>query len=355
MQTCRARYGFRGPCVVGTSFHKKASQVFAELTSRGQVGSGKARSLCVCCRKYACNCITRRRRTGTVHSWVYYDAHGLSIKDMRVINRLDHIRMPPAYTDVRLNADEQARLQGTGRDKNGKWQYRYSRAHSAHVRNKKFVRMRRFIAQLPSIRSKYKKLMHSDVKVSTQRAALALALIDNCSLRPGSPDYVRQNKTYGGSTLRQRHLRQSGPTKHVVVFSGKRGKETTCVVHKNTHPVAYAALGRLLRPVRSLSTPEAVNQLLPTGFTAKDFRTYGANVAFVRAACRDPDAPVSTYVEASAQKLNNTPAVCKKNYVDPALYAWGAVKPLSFPTTTPGRPATCTQAEALLRRILNDI
>ncbi len=338
----RNKYGYIGRCVKGTEFHNAATCIL-------QRGKGSQKKPCLCCNKVLCTCITRKQ-THIKGPWIYMDSKGVPIKEGDIIKRLNKIGMPPAYVNVRLNSNPNAARQGVGQDKKGKWQYRYSSDHVVRTRNKKFARMRQFMLHIPAIRRMYRSMIADTSNKDKQRTGLALYLIDECSLRPGSPDYMRKNNTHGASTLLRKHLHKADHnTYRAVIFPGKRGKRTTCVVSKKM----YEYLDGLLRNQKSLTTPELVNQSLPKDFVAKDFRTYGANVAFIREACAKPNAHVSAYLKASAKQLNNTPAICRRSYIDPGLFNWAKNKPLLFPSAK--MPRKCTEAESLLRIVLNDI
>ena len=342
IQYCRREKGYKGLCKKNTRFHDDVMVVYHRLLQKQQTG-GKSNKKCLCCRKSICSCFTRK----CVNTkYVYYDVHRHRITDPVIIKRLNAVRMPAKYTDVRFNSKPTDALQGVGMDSRGRWQYRYAKWHTKKAADEKFNRLIRFARELPKIRAKYR-LMLTDKNVRTRRTGLALSLLDKCCLRPGSPDYLRENNTHGASTIRSRHVKQKGPSTRVVTFRGKRNKVTSCSVNKRAHPLEYAALGNLMRPGKSLSRPEAMNDALPNDFVVKDFRTYGANVEFIRAACSYPNSHSSTFIKAVAKKLNNTPLVCKYSYIAPVLLQWAKKRPLKHVNKQ-----TCVDAEILFKIIL---
>lgn len=255
--------------------------------------------------------------------WAYRrGADDSPVRSRGVVARLRRVRVPPAYTDVCYSADPAAALQATGTDERGRRQYVYSRAHREAAAASKFARMARFGRALPDIRRAVRRMLAAD-EPRLRRRGLALALVDRCRLRPGAPEYVRANGTHGAATLRRRHVRVTGGGQGLrIAFRGKRRIRNECVIPRDAGLVAAAR--SLLRADEGLASPRDLNAALPDGMFVKDIRTWGANVEFLKAALARPGAATRELVADTARKLHNTPRVCRRSYVLPALLAWAS-------------------------------
>lgn len=249
------------------------------------------------------DCITRRGST-------YVDPRGRRITNAATIQRLDKIGMPPAYKNVCLSPDPDATLQGTGLDAAGRTQYRYSQKYQEQQHARKYQRLATFGRRLGSVRGTVKRLLKSP-SVEDQKAGIVLRLLDSCSFRPGSLHYLKQNGTYGASTLEHRHFRVDRRGNVEIKFKGKAGVMNRCQLRDQ---VLATLLPTTLKGARRV-----------TGVRLKDFRTFGANTHFLRTYRRlrgSPDTPpqrLKRIVKHVSSKLSNTPAICKKSYIHPSL------------------------------------
>ena len=269
--------------------------------------------------------------------WAYFDEDGKRVTDRDTIERLNALALPPAYEDAWFCKDENGHLQATGKDSRGRKQYRYHPAFRARRDKKKYSGTLEFGAALPKLR---KKVAADLRKRSLSRDAVLAAivrLLDVGFLRVGNEQYARDNKSFGATTLRSRHLQRKGQ-KLMMRFKGKHG-----IVHEV--PITDSNLKRIVSkcdelPGRNLFqyvteegdacavTSADVNDYIreATGgeFTAKNFRTWGASViAFdhmLTAAEHDKDRiSLKTVLEPVAEALGNTPAISRKSYVHPKL------------------------------------
>jgi DNA topoisomerase-1 len=269
--------------------------------------------------------------------WAYFDENGERVTDRDTIDRLNAIALPPAYENAWFCKDENGHLQATGVDARGRKQYRYHAGFRARRDKKKYSGTLEFGAALPKLRRK----VEADLKKRglCREAVLAavVRLLDTQYLRIGNEQYARDNKSFGATTIRSRHVRRNG-SKLLMRFAGKHG-----IVHEV--PITGSNLRRIVGKCHELPgqhlfqyvtdegeacavTSADVNDYIreATGgdFTAKNFRTWGASViAFEQMliAQEQEKARISlkTVLEPVAEALGNTPAISRKSYVHPKL------------------------------------
>jgi DNA topoisomerase-1 len=269
--------------------------------------------------------------------WAYFAPDGSRITDREEIERLNAIGLPPAYVDAWFCPDPNGHIQATGRDARGRKQYRYHEQFRARQDKNKYTGTLEFGASLPKLRRK----VAADLKKRKLGRETVLAaivrLLDTQYLRIGNEQYAKENKSYGATTLRSRHLKREG-NRLLMRFKGKHG-----IVHEV--PIADGNLKRIVGRCHDLPgqnlfqyidesgeacaiTSADVNEYIrdATGgdFTAKNFRTWGASViAFEKMleAQEEDKAKISlkTVLEPVAEALGNTPAISRKSYVHPKL------------------------------------
>lgn len=269
--------------------------------------------------------------------WAYFDENGERVTDRETIDRLNAIALPPAYESAWFCKDENGHLQATGVDARGRKQYRYHAGFRARRDKKKYTGTLEFGAALPKLRKK----VAADLKkrALTRDAVLAavVRLLDTQYLRVGNEQYARDNKSFGATTLRSRHVRRRG-SKLLMRFAGKHG-----IVHEV--PITDSNLKRIVGKcqdlpgqhlfqyitedgeacaVNSADVNEYIREATGGDFTAKNFRTWGASViAFdqMLTAQEQEKARISlkTVLEPVAEALGNTPAISRKSYVHPKL------------------------------------
>ncbi|HET7817156.1 MAG TPA: DNA topoisomerase IB [Sphingomicrobium sp.] len=274
-----------------------------------------------------------RKRMGRY--WAYFDEHGERITDRETIDRLNAIGLPPAYTNAWFCADPDGHLQATGIDARGRKQYRYHPDFRANADASKFAGLVDFGKALPKIRRTVQK--HLNQRKLSREAVLAavVRLLDTEYLRVGNEEYAKDNKSFGATTLLQRHVSESG-RKLKMRFAGKHG-----IVREVT--ITDRRLGRVVRRCQELPgqslfqyvngdgepqqiTSADVNDYIRAAsggdFTAKHFRTWGASVIAFEQLLEAGDkrkVSVGTMIEPVAEALGNTVAISRKSYVHPAL------------------------------------
>src|SRR5437588_958096 len=279
-----------------------------------------------------------RKRVGT--GWAYYAPGGERIIARDARARINRLAIPPAWTDVWICPDPNGHIQATGSDARGRKQYRYHPDYRAARDQSKFRRMLEFSEVLPRLRERLERDLRSLDLGRRQVLAPVVSLLDKTLIRVGNAEYVRENRSYGLTTLRRRHLQIDSAVLRFS-FRGKSGVEHTIAV-------ADPRLARIIQRCRELPGQELfqyvdrakkrhlissddVNEYLRSisgrDVSAKDFRTWGgtmlAAVELRRlgppASQREADRNIIGAIDAVAERLGNTRAVCRKYYVHPAL------------------------------------
>lgn len=282
----------------------------------------------------------RRRRRG--QHFVYLLPSGRPLRDEAVLQRIRQLAVPPAYQDVWICTRADGHIQATGRDARGRKQYRYHADWQAHRGQTKFDRLLAFGLVLPRLRQRVQRRLGSAAEPTRERVLATLVrLLDTTWLRIGNDEYARSNGSYGLSTLRNQHVDVRGAELRLS-FVGKSGVR---------HEVRLTdkRVARVVRRCQDLPGQELfqyvdddgaicrlgsadVNSWLAEASgelhaTAKDFRTWHASVqalALTLAACAAEPVPSPSMVVAEvARRLGNTPAVCRKAYIHPAVLALG--------------------------------
>jgi len=279
--------------------------------------------------------ITRRV---TSLGFKYYAPGGRPVRDRALVERINSLAIPPAYTDVWICPDPRGHIQATGRDARGRKQYRYHPAWD-HVRNAaKYERMLAFGKALPKIRKRVAALMKNGAPRERVLAAIVM-LLEHTLIRVGNEEYARANKSYGLTTLQNRHCKVTG-NRILFGFRGKGGiHHNITVIHDALAKIVkqcQALPGRALfqyqdeaGKVHAVSSAEVnhfLREISGDDFTAKDFRTWAGSVYALSelrklngATGREAKKGTVAIIKAVAERLGNTPAVCRKSYIHPAL------------------------------------
>lgn len=275
-------------------------------------------------------------RAGRKGRFRYLDSRGQEIRDAAVLERIEKLAIPPAWKDVWIAARPRAKLQATGYDAAGRKQYLYHPAFRAEQDRAKFERLVRFGGQLPKLRSAMAEHLDRDELDRDRVCAIALRLIDLGWFRVGSDRHTRASGTFGITTLRKRHVRVRGNRVRLEFAAKGKSQVRTSLVDDELAAAIRALLavpgrGRLFRYERNGNglcdlTSRTLNDYVKTHlgdeFSAKDFRTWGGTLlAAIAFAERPPDgkAAVAAVMRSVADRLGNTPAVCRQSYVAPAV------------------------------------
>jgi DNA topoisomerase-1 len=280
----------------------------------------------------------RRRRRG--RSFEYVDPRGHVVHERWTLRRIAALVIPPAWTKVWISSKQNAHLQATGRDAKRRKQYRYH-VRWREVRDEtKFDRMLTFGQQLPKIRARVERDVRSPRLTRAKLLATVVRLLDLTLIRVGNEEYARANDSYGLTTLRERHVRVRGDHVHFH-FRGKSGKVheidlenarlakivRRCQEIPGHELFHYLDDGGSCRLIESADVNDYLRTVTAHDFTAKDFRTWAGTVLAAAAlAGHTPSCStqahrqVSAMLRAVAARLGNTPAVCRKSYIHPAIF-----------------------------------
>lgn len=279
----------------------------------------------------------RRRRRGT--GFVYVAPDGGIVKDEETLARIRRLAIPPAYRDVWICVRANGHLQATGYDARGRKQYRYHPRWRTVRDEDKFRRMLQFGKVLPKLHRRIAADLRLKGMPRERVLATVVRLLETTLIRIGNEEYARANRSYGLTTLRNRHVAVDGDT-IAFEFRGKHGIRHHIAV---ADPRAARVVRRCLelpeqdlfeyvdaQGVRRDITSSDVNAYLKdiTGevYTAKDFRTWYATMSALAElngcdfrTAREAKAHVKAMLEAVSGRLGNTPAMCRKCYVHPAV------------------------------------
>lgn len=311
-----------------------------------------------------------RRRSGK--GWSYADADGLRIADTEMRKRLNALVIPPAWADVWICPDPDGHIQVTARDARGRKQYHYHPLYRAARDQTKFRHMFEFSEILPVLRERVERDLRAGEQTRRQMLASVVWLLDKTLIRVGNDEYARKNKSYGLTTMLKKHAKVIGSLLRFS-FRGKSGVEhivsvddprlarivQRCEDLHGQEIFQYVDESGQHKPILADDVNDYLREISGRDITAKDFRTWGGTlVAAVELRAMGPaasrskaDSNILRALDAVAERLGNTRAVCRKYYVHPALlsaYHLGLTAPHS---EVPGsHKALHEMSHAALRR-----
>jgi len=274
-----------------------------------------------------------RKRAG--HGWAYFLPGGERITDREEIDRLNRIALPPAYSDAWYCPYPNGHIQATGVDARGRKQYRYHPDFRAQQEADKYERCADFGRALPRLRARVNKDLAGRRLARDTVVAAVVRLLDLGHIRVGNEAYAKRNKSFGATTLRNRHVRVKGPRLRLE-YVGKSGKKQRLTIEDRRlarivrrtqdlpgqHLFEYLDEEGTPHPVTSEDVNDYIREATGTDFTAKHFRTWGASLlAFehILDVSKDGKISLKPMLEAVAAALGNTPAISRKSYIHPAL------------------------------------
>jgi DNA topoisomerase I len=308
----------------------------------------------------------------------YCAPDGSEVDDPEVLRRIRSLAVPPAWTDVWICADANGHLQTTGRDARGRKQYRYHPAFRQRRETAKYERMSAFGRVLPKIR---RRVDHDLARRGLPRekvVAAVVQLLDRTYIRVGNEEYAKANRSYGLTTLRNRHVRVDG-TEIRFRFRGKSGRmhevglrdrRLAAVVRRcrdlpGQELFEYVDDNGEPRTIESADVNEYLREAAGIEITAKDFRTWAGTLLAFRAlraaapgSARESKRTVRVSTEQVAEALGNTPAVSRKSYIAPGVvdaYLAGSLPPAlvrAGEAAERARPQASRQEELALVRLL---
>ena len=294
-----------------------------------------------------------------------YFFRGKKVTDSKMLGRIADMHIPPGYHNIRINPAKNARIQWMAVDDRGRSQYRYSEETRKEAIEEKYRRMIQFGKVLPAIRLQLKRMIR---RPEYEELATALMLLDFTKLRVGNEKYQEENGTFGITTLERQHLIRR-KTFTELRFVGKKGVENvgrvqnrqvmrvldrlSCKRHKND---------RIFGNIDNDDVNAWIRQFGP--FTARDFRTWGANTLFIKSVrCYLQDAATPSEVKRAihdavhdvADTLSNTKTVCQGHYVDQRLMRWALENSDKLRRMMPSSQGQLSSNECLLIKVWKQI
>jgi len=306
--------------------------------------------------------------------FTYRTPSGDTLRAARRREQIGSLAIPPAWTDVWICRDANGHVQATGRDAQGRKQYRYHDRWEEVRSADKFEQLPVFGAELASIRQQVARDLHRRGLPRERVVALVVRLLDDTLVRVGNPEYAR-HESFGLTTLEGRHLAGDGDGL-VFEFDGKSGVEQAVAVVDPALAKAVRACDELggrrlftyreddaVREVCSDDVNDYLRDVAGPAVSARDFRTWGGTVAVVEdlgpidpAGLADGavDRRFLEAVDLAAERLGNTRSVCRASYVHPAVEEGFASGALREAWRRSRRTTRLTRAEATTLRLLGD-
>ncbi len=293
----------------------------------------------------------RRERHGK--KFRYFLPSGQQLRSAADLKRIAQLAIPPAYEEVWICMDPRGHLQATGRDARGRKQYRYHPEWRSIRDDAKFDRMTTFAEALPRLRRRVARDLALDGLPRDKVLAVVISVLDATCVRVGNEEYARDNKSFGLTTLRNRHVsfvrdgratlnfRGKGGVPHEVLIDDKRIVKIMrrCQELPGQLLFQYITDDGQRAPIDSGQVNDYLRDAMGDDFTAKDFRTWAATLHAIQLLARTPvpaeateralKSEIVSVVKQVAAKLRNTPAVCRKSYINPMVFsAWrsGAIQ-----------------------------
>lgn len=279
-----------------------------------------------------------RRKSGA--GFAYRMPNGAPVRDKAALERIRSLAVPPAYRDVWICPHANGHIQATGRDDKGRKQYRYHPRWREVRDAAKFDHMMEFAAALPGIRARVAADMRKQGLPRERVLATIVHLLETTLIRVGNDDYVKQNGSFGLTTLRNRHVKVEGDELRFA-FKGKSGKSwrlglqdrrVARIVRQSQELPGqelfqYVDADGQPRDVSSDDVNEYLREIAGAEVTAKDFRTWAGTVlaALALQECErftnqaGAKRNIRAAIESVAARLGNTPTICRKCYVHPEI------------------------------------
>src|SRR6516164_9154902 len=313
----------------------------------------------------------RRIRRGKGYSFVR--ANGAHIRDARTIRRLHAMAVPPAYREVRYSPDPNSHLQAVGRDAAGRLQYRYHADWEKVREQRKAHRLAKLVTALPKIRRNVSAHLAGEDPTREFALSAVIELIARTAIRPGNESYARLNGTRGATTLLKSNVTLEDDS-FVLTFKAKGGKAVRkeCDAAKLVRAISilrglpgkrlfqYRDASGIVRTVSTATVNAFLREIAGIRISLKDFRTLMASAVVLESLSRISPAKsargrkrqVLDAIRAAADRLSNTPAICRKSYVhDTIVTAFEDGILERFAATMTG-PRTQKKREQLLAQVV---
>ena len=283
-----------------------------------------------------------KRKGSKSKGFRYFDANGVEIKDEESLERIRQLVIPPAWKYVRISPSANSSLQAVGVDTTGRIQYKYHQKFTERQQRKKFEKIERFGEILPKFRKTTNEHLSLDGFPREKVLAIMMRLINSLYMRVGSEKSVKRYKTFGITTLQNRHLTIDGRGQLVFDFVGKSHiKHRKVMVDKELASAMaelkalgparklfhYVAEDGTLRAVKPSDVNAYIKEATSPEFSSKDFRTWGGTLlaalelAEIGPAEEEKEIKrrLVRAIKRVADQLGNTPTVCRSSYIHPAV------------------------------------
>jgi len=279
---------------------------------------------------------TKSKRKGK-YTYEYLDINELKVQNSIAENICSGFYIPPAYRDVKINMNKNDKVLAIGYDDKNRPQYIYNKTHTKRRSKKKFDHMIEFGESYNKIMRQVKRDLHTEGDDKNKQIAMALMLVVECGIRIGNEKYRDENNSFGATTLEPRHFKIKGDVVSVD-FIGKKGVRNTGKIRSKRLSRNVRIKKRTFRPSEpifayrnkskwfTLKSTDVNRYLKKFGnFSAKNFRTWVANLSFITELMKYEHNETMTQrtkniknaIKIVSEKLNNTISVCKLNYIDP--------------------------------------
>lgn len=258
------------------------------------------------------------------------------------LDRIDELKIPPAWTEVAINPAANGRVQVIGKDAAGRWQYLYHASHTRAQELRKFKRITKFAQSIPQMRKTVARHLRQSGMTRERVLAAILRILSTCYMRPGSEVYASENGSYGIATLRRKHVSVKGDLIEFD-FPGKSGvrqqqqlrdRQVARVIRAGMKMPGFNVFkyqngdGKPVVLTRR-HINEYIKEVMGSSFSAKDFRTWAGTLVCACALAREADdipekktarkKKIVAAIKETAEVLGNTPAVCRSSYVCPEI------------------------------------
>lgn len=250
-------------------------------------------------------------------------------------DRIDALRIPPAWTAVAIHPSPRSRVQAAGLDAAGRWQYLYHRAHVARRERNKQRRLARFLEAVPRMRRAVRRDLALPGLPRDKVLAGILTILSTCFMRPGSEQYASQNGSYGIATLGRRHVSTRGEFVRFDFMGKSRQRQQRELRHRRLARLVrelarypgevfkFRDESGLMVDIRTPHINAYIKGVMGEAFSAKDFRTWAANLLCACALAKTAPAEsprerrrqITAAVRDVAGHLGNTPSVCRASYI----------------------------------------
>lgn len=281
------------------------------------------------------------KRLGTPKRGFRYESNNGALTKAD-LQRIDELKIPPAWTEVAISSAAKGRLQAIGKDAAGRWQYLYHESHTRAQELQKFKRITKFAQAIPTMRATVARHLRQKGLGRERVLASVLRILSTCFMRPGSEVYANEHGSYGIATLRRKHVTVKGDVVEFD-FPGKSGvqqqhqlrdRQVARVIRSTLKLPGYNVFkyengdGKIVKVTRR-HINDYIKEVMGESFSAKDFRTWAGTLVCACALAREgEEIPkqksaknklIVAAIKETAEVLGNTPAVCRGSYVCPEI------------------------------------